>query len=63
MQSQEQKGLYDFKKKVEGCLRENYRLSEKEILRLVKLYEDDFQEFFLDKWDPVLAATAMICSY
>ena len=63
MQKQEQMNLDDFKKKVEECLWTNYKHTTQERNRLMKLYENDFQEFFQDKWDPLLVATAMVNSY
>lgn len=55
--------LEDFKKKVEDCLKLNYKHSDQERERLMKLYEDDFQKFLSDNWEPILVATATVYSY
>ena len=59
----EQMNLETYKQKVRECLITNYKGTTQEPDRLMTLYEDDFQEFLNDKWEPSLAATAMIMSY
>ena len=59
----EQMNLESYKQKVRECLRKNFADTTGETERLMTLYENDFQEFLDDKWEPSLAATAMIMSY
>lgn len=56
----EQMDLETYKQKVKEFLRMNFNDTTGETERLMALYEDDFQEFFDDKWKPLTAATAMI---
>ena len=59
----EQMSLESYKKKVRECLIKNYKHTIQENDRLMTLYEDDFQEFLDDKWEPSLVATAMVMGY
>ena len=59
----EQMHLETYKQKVRDCLTENYKHTTQENDRLMKLYEEDFQEFLDDKWEPSVAATAMVMGY
>ena len=59
----EQMSLEDYKQKVRECLTKNYKHTVQENERLMKLYEDDFQEFLSDRWEPSVAATAMVMGY
>ena len=60
---QEQKmNLEEYKKKVEDFLLKNYNNSTG-TTKLMKEYENDFQKFLEDGWEPEVAATAMVQGY
>ena len=52
-----------YKKKVKKFLMEKNNYTEKRADKLIKLYEDDFEEFYNNGWEPSVAATAMRMGY
>ena len=59
--SQMKMSLEVYKKKVENNLIK--QVGEKEALRLMKEYEDDFPEFLQDNWSIAGSVTAIIQGY
>ena len=59
----EQMSLNDYKKKVEDFLIKNCHYTEAETKHRMKLYEDDFQEFYRDNWSPAAVNAAMTMGY
>ena len=51
--------LEEYKKKVEECLVKNNNCSGGETKKLMKTYEDDFQEFLNTKLSPEATAVGM----
>ena len=56
----EQMTLEEYKQKVRECLMKNYKHTTQENERLMTLYEEEFQEFLSGKWEPSVAAKAMV---
>ena len=56
----QQLSFEEYKQKVRECLRTKRNCSTQETERLMKLYEEDFPEFYRDNWSVLGAASAMI---
>ena len=56
----EEMTLEEYKKKVEKCLNENYRHTEKRTKSLMEHYEESFPEFMEMKLTPAEAAVGMV---
>lgn len=60
----EQMSLESYKREVEECLTKKYNCTIQEKDRLMKAYEDDFQEAFkVFLWKPMTMALAMQMGY
>ena len=59
----DQKTLDDYKKKVAECLMKNYNRTEARAWKSITLYTEDFPMFCEEKWEPSLAATAIVLGY
>ena len=65
MQSEPQQTetLESYKQKVWEWMQTHSEHSTEENERLMKLYEDDFPEFFEDGWSPAAVLAAMVAGY
>ena len=59
----EQMNLENYKQIVRDFLKTNCHYTEAEINRRMNLYEDDFPEFFRDKWSPSAVNAAMTMGF
>ena len=55
--------LEEYKKKVEESLKKNNNCSIQEVEKLMKEYEEDFQEFMKQNYTPEMVSMGMIMHY